>query len=133
MPFGTVWKCNQCGFVIRTSGLWEYFIDEFGLRQKYGHPLPISKAAINAGVRGFSVQWYCSRCRSVRDISVLEFDKPQPGSLGALGAYSFTDTPLQEFEAVCDKCSEKLIDDLENEVCPRCNAGHFIEESRFMS
>jgi rubrerythrin len=133
MPFGTVWKCDKCDYTMRTSGLWEYFIDEFGLRQKYGHPLPTSKAAKNAGVRGFSVQWYCPRCRSVRDVAVIEFDKAQSGSLGALGAYSFTDTPRQEFDPVCDKCGAKLIDNLENEPCPKCNVGHFEEEARFMS
>jgi Zn finger protein HypA/HybF involved in hydrogenase expression len=133
MPFGTVWKCNHCNNSLRTSGLWEFYIDEFGLRQKYGHPFPTSRAAKNAGVQGFSVQWYCSRCRSVRDVSVLEFDKAQPGSLGALGAYMFTNLPYEEFEAICDKCGAKLKDDIEGELCPKCNAGHFQEQARFMS
>lgn len=133
MPFGTVWKCDKCGYQLRTSALWEFYVDEFGLRQKYGHPGPNSEQAKNAGVRGFSVQWYCSRCRSVRDVSVLEFDKAQPGSLGALGTYSFTDKPCQEFEAVCDKCGTKLIDELEGELCPKCGKGKLTEEARFMS
>jgi rubrerythrin len=133
LPFGFIWKCNKCGYSIRTSALWEFYIDEFGLRQKYGHPFPTSRAAKNAGVRGFAVEWYCTACKSVRDVSVIEFDKAQPGSLGALGAYMFTDVPHEEFEPICDKCSGKLTDDIEGKICPKCNVGHFEEEGRFMS
>ena len=133
MPFGTVWKCNNCGYQLRTSALWEFYIDEFGLRQKYGHPGPNSEHAKNAGVMGFTAQWFCPVCRSIRDVVVIEFNRAQPGSLGALGAYSFTNTPRQEFEAVCDKCGTKLIEDLEGELCPKCGKGKFVESARFMS
>jgi hypothetical protein len=134
MPFGYDWKCNNCGYQLRTSALWEFYIDEFGLRQKYGHPCPNSEQAKNAGVMGFSAEWYCPTCRSVRDVVVLEFDKSKSGPLAALMAYyDRPETDHEEFEVICDKCGEKLIDDLENVTCCRCNAGRFQEESRFMS
>ena len=134
MPFGTVWKCYNCGYQLRTSALWKFYIDEFGLRQKYGHPGPNSKQAQNACVMGFTAQWFCPVCRSIRDVIVIEFNQSQNGSLGALMAYyDKPDVQHQEFDAVCDKCGTKLIDDLENMPCSKCNAGHFQEEARFMS
>ena len=134
MPTGFIYKCTNCGYAVTLSGIWEFYIDEFGLRQRYGHPGPKSKAAKNAGVRGFSVQWYCSSCRSVRDVAVIEFNKSQNGPLPALMAYyDRPETEHEEFEAVCDKCGGKLTDDIEGELCPRCNVGHFEESARFMS
>ena len=129
MPFGNIWTCNQCGYSIRTAGLFEYYIDEFGLRQRYGH-LSRSEKAQKAGVRGFSVEWYCSQCKSVRDVSVLEFNDSQNGPLPALMAYY---KEHAEFEPICDKCGGKLTDEIEGELCPKCNKGHFKEDGRFMS
>ena len=134
MPFGTVWKCNHCNYSIRTSALWEFYIDEFGLRQKYGHPGPNSEQAKNAGVMGFTAEWYCPVCRSIHDVVVIEFNQPQNGSLGALMAYyDKPDVQHTEYNPVCDKCGIKLRDDLEGELCPKCGKGKFTEEGRFMS
>ena len=133
MPTGFIYKCNNCGYAVTLSGIWEFYIDEFGLRQKYGH-LSRSAEAQKAGVMGFSVEWYCIRCRSVRDVSVLEFNKPQNGPLPALMAYyDRPETEHEEFEPKCDKCSSKLTDEIAGEICPRCNKGRFVEDGRFMS
>jgi hypothetical protein len=134
MPFGYDWKCNHCNYSIRTSALWEFYIDEFGLRQKYGHPGPNSEQAKNAGVMGFSAEWYCPTCRSVRDVVVIEFNDSQKGPLPALMAYyDRPETEHEEFEVICDKCGGVLRDDIEGELCPKCNVGHFVEDGRFMS
>ena len=33
MPTGFIYKCNNCGYAVTLSGLWEFYIDEFGLRR----------------------------------------------------------------------------------------------------
>jgi ribosomal protein L44E len=133
MPFGFIWKCDKCEYSIRTAGLFEFYIDEFGLRQRYGH-LSRSAEAQKAGVMGFSVEWYCPTCRSVRDVGVIEFNDSQKGPLPALLAYyNRPETQHEEFEAVCDKCGEKLTDEIAGELCPKCNIGRFVEDGWFMS
>ena len=132
MPTGFIYKCNNCSYAVTLSGIWEFYIDEFGLRKKYGH-LGRSAEAKNAGVKGFSVLWYCLTCRSVRDVSVLEFHKSQNGPVSALMAYYDTETEHEEFEPNCDKCGGNLPDEIEGELCPKCNIGHFEESARFMS
>ena len=133
MPFGFIFKCDSCLAEIRVSGLWEYYVDKKGFRQRYGHPGPNSNQAKKAGVKGFTFDGYCPTCREVRDAIVIEFVEPQSGSLGACLAFKNSDVQHQEFDAICDKCGTKLIDDLENELCPKCSAGHFIETARYMS
>jgi transposase-like protein len=133
MPTGFIYKCNNCGYAVTLSGIWEFYIDEFGLRQKYGH-LSRSAEAQKAGVMGFSVEWYCPTCRSVRDVVVIEFNDSQKGPLPALMAYyDRPETEHAEFEPICDKCNSKLTDEIEGEICPKCNVGHFVEYGRFMS
>ena len=133
MPFGFVFKCDNCRAEILVSGLWEYYVDKHGCRQRYGHPGPNSNQAKKAGVKGFTFQGYCPTCREVHEAIVIEFVEPQSGSLGACLAYSNSDVQHKEFAPGCDKCGTTLPDALEGEPCPKCNAGHFIEESRFMS
>ena len=133
MPTGFIYKCTNCGYAVTLSGIWEFYIDEFGLRKRYGH-LARSVEVQKAGVMGFSVEWYCPTCRSVRDVSVLEFSDSQKGPLPALMAYyERPETEHEEFEPICDKCSGELTDEIEGELCPRCNVGHFKEDGRFMS
>ena len=129
MPTGLIYKCTNCGYAVTLSWIWEYYIDEFGLRQRYGH-LSRSIQAQKAGVRGFSVEWYCSTCRSVRDVVVIEFNESQNGPLPALMAYY---EEHAEFEPICDKCGRNLTDEISGEICPKCNIGHFKEDGRFMS
>jgi rubrerythrin len=65
---------------------------------------------------------------------VLEFNESQNGPLLALIAYyERPETEHAEFVAVCDKCGGKLTDEIEGELCPKCNKGHFKEDGRFMS
>lgn len=136
MPFGYDWKCNHCGNQIRTGGLWEFYRDELGLRHPYGHPVPVSKEAIKSGVQGFFGEWYCPKCREVRNIVAVEFVEPKNGSLDACkaGLSDKIEAPKREYEAVCDRCNTPLKDHLDkSDICPKCNTGYFKEYSRFMS
>jgi hypothetical protein len=133
MPFGYDWECRKCHYSIRTGGLWEFYIDEHGLRQPYGHPVPVSEEAIKAGVKGFFGLWYCPKCRQIINKVVIEFDVPIDGSFNANLA-GLEKTGKKEYPAICDKCGSDLIEYLDkHNLCPACNKGHFKQTSRFMS
>jgi rubrerythrin len=133
MPFGNFWTCDNCGYFVRTSGVWEYYIDKHGNRQRYGHPTPNSRAAKKAGVKGFTQEGYCPSCREEKDVIVAKFASPLNGSLEAYLAFDNPDIKHQEFPPVCDKCNTPLKDDLLNLPCPKCGIGKFKESGRFMS
>ena len=114
MPFGNIWTCNQCGHSVRTAGLFKFYRDKNGIRHRCGHPVP-AKADKNYIASGYSCEGYCPQCQQIRDVVVAEFK------------------PRKEFKAVCDVCGTKLIDNLNNVPCPKCNIGHFKEDGRFMS
>jgi len=69
-------ECSNCGYTVRTSGLWEFYRDDSGQRQYYGHPIAKSLEARQRGVNGFSENLYCYKCDEVRDVIVYEFEKP---------------------------------------------------------
>ena len=114
MPFGNIWTCTNCGNSVRTAGLFKFYIDKNGIRHRCGHPIP-SEADKRYGASGYSCEGYCPRCRQIKDVVVAEFN------------------PRREFEAVCDICGEKLLDNLEDLPCPKCGKGVFGESGRFMS
>jgi len=132
MPTGVIYKCNNCGEAVTLSGLFEYYIDESGLRKRlYGH-LNRSDKAKQTGVMGFSVEWYCRKCQKVREAVVVEYSSPRNGPLDACLAYSDPDVEHKYFLAVCDKCGSVLVENLNGLPCP-CGKGKFKESGRFMS
>jgi Zn finger protein HypA/HybF involved in hydrogenase expression len=133
MPFGFIWKCNKCEYSVTTSGLYFYFVDKTGLRKRYGH-LGRSEEAKESGISGFTVEWYCSKCHSLREAVVLQFDHPQNGPVAAFMEYwNNLKSENKDFEIVCPKCGAELFDDLKGFPCPKCEKGKFKEDGRFMS
>jgi hypothetical protein len=106
MPFGYEYQCDHCGLEIRLSGLWEFYRDELGLRHPYGHPFACCEEAERSGVSGFYIEMYCPKCRSVRNIVVIEFDHPKNGSFNANLA-GLVDIHQKQYPAVCDQCGGK--------------------------
>jgi len=132
MPTGVIYKCNNCGEAVTLSGLFEYYIDESGLRKRYGH-LNRSDKAKQTGVMGFSVEWYCRQCQKVREAVVVEFSSPRNGPLDSCLAYSDPAVEHKYFLAVCNKCNSVLVENLNGLPCPKCGIGKFKESGRFMS
>ena len=131
MPTGVIYKCNNCGYAVTLSGLFEYYIDESGLRKRYGH-LGRSAEAKQTGVMGFSVEWYCCKCQKVREAVVVEYCSPRNGPLDSCLAYTNLNVEHKYFLAVCDKCGSVLVEDMDNLPCPKCKVGKFKESVRFM-
>ena len=71
------WKCNACGYIVRTSGPWEFYRDDCGERKPYGHPVARSREARESGIKGLSTCGFCPTCDEVRDVIVREFEKPE--------------------------------------------------------
>lgn len=125
VPFGFIYRCNNCQLSIRVSGLWEFSRTKSGARLKYGHPFAVSKRAARAGVKGLYFEGYCPTCRSVHNAVIVEFSEPQPGSLGACLAYENPDIKHQEFDGTCDTCCTKLIDNLKMNFAPNATLDTF--------
>ena len=131
MPFGYVYQCNNCHFEVTVSSGWEYYIDSNGVRKRYGH-LGRSDEAKQAGVKGFTTEWYCRKCQKVREAVVAEYSSPRNGPLDSCLAYSDPNVGHKDFLAVCGECNSVLIERLENLPCPKCGIGKFKESGRFM-
>ena len=133
MPDGFIWKCNKCEYSVTTSGLYFYYVDKLGKRQRYGH-LGRSEKAKESGINGFTVEWYCSKCQSLREAVVLQFDHPQNGPIAAFMEYwNNLKSENKDFEIVCDKCGSQLFNDLNDLSCPKCGKGKFSKSGNFVS
>jgi rubrerythrin len=119
MPFGNIWTCDQCGYSVRTAGYFKFYIDKNGNRKRCGHPIP---SASDKKAAGYSKEGFCPHCKETKDVVVATFAVPQNSE----GEY-------KEVPAICNVCHATLKDNLEGEICPKCNVGHFKESGRFMS
>jgi Zn finger protein HypA/HybF involved in hydrogenase expression len=129
MGFSTGWRCEECGFELCISGLWEFYRDEMGLRRAYGHPIASSSEAVESGIKGFTTDAYCPECRDIRSVVVSEFEKPKSR---ALEAWKYIKG--YEYKALCDRCGTPLKYRIEeSNVCPNCNKGHFKISHRYIS
>ena len=131
MPTGLIYKCNNCHFEVTVSSGWEYYIDSNGNRKRYGH-LDRSDEAKQAGVKGFTAEWYCRKCQKVTEAIIAEFSSSCNGSLDACLTYSHPGVEHKYFLAVCGECGSVLVENLNGLPCP-CGKGKFKESGRFMS
>jgi len=122
--------CNNCGYKISTSGLWEFYRDDQGNLQDYGHPVPRSREAREKGVYGLYGNFYCPTCDQTQKIICIEAKEP---IYDRFDLWTFSFEPIDEykdsFEIKCPVCNNTqllLEPDEENPVkCPRCKKGNF--------
>ena len=131
MAFGFIYQCNKCSYELTVSSGWEFYIDQNGTRKRSDH-LGRSAEAKQAGVKGFTAEWYCRQCQEVREAVVVEYSSPRNGPLDSCLAYSDPNVERKYFLAVCDKCGSVLVENLNGLPCP-CGKGKFKESGRFMS
>jgi len=118
MATGYEWKCVSCGYLVKTNGPHEFYIDPHGCRQRYGHPVPRSKEAEECGVHGLTMVSYCPSCDANREVVIEEFDPPR-------GFISCWLGPHNIIEPACPECGGELLTKLDGLLCPRCHAGFF--------
>jgi hypothetical protein len=112
------WKCESCSYMVETNGPHEFYIASHGQRQRYGHPLPRSKEAEEAGVAGLTVVAYCPVCDEAHEVVIEEFDPPRNFITCWLGAHNL-------IEPTCPECGSTILTELPGLPCPRCPNGVF--------
>ena len=112
------WKCESCGYVVETNGPHEFYIDAQGHRQRYGHPVPRSAEAEQAGVSGLTTVAYCPVCDELHEVVIEEFAPPRNFITCWLGAHNL-------IEPTCPECGSILLEALPDVPCPRCPNGKF--------
>jgi uncharacterized protein YbaR (Trm112 family) len=135
MGAGFAWTCDHCGHSVRTSGPWEFYRDREGRRKPYGHPVPISQEAKDAGVSGLSGELYCPNCDEVFDVIRVEFKRPTSNP------WSKDNEPTDEFKGkdrvTCPRCRVSLLIAApgpgEKIACPRCKVGTFLVSMPWIS
>lgn len=153
MPIDYSHKCNKCGYSVITSAEWEFYRDSEGKRKGYGHPIPASLEAAEAGIYGYDATVYCSNCDQTFNIILREYKKPyfekKRGFLWTLYFFDFLprfmgrirktaelkDEYKKEGAVKCPKCgnvklvqSEVFLNDIRIVICPRCKEGKLIPQ-----
>jgi hypothetical protein len=123
--------CDGCGYRVRTSGPWEFYRDDEGRVRDYGHPAPVSKEAIEAGIHGLMGRHYCPRCDKVSRVIVVEFVEPYRGR-GSVWLEGAAVKPEYKREGAvkCPRCGaiELILEPAEEggPPCPRCRGGTLV-------
>ncbi len=131
-------RCDRCGYVVTTSGPWEFYRDAEGQRKPYGHPVPMSREALEQGIAGLSANLYCVHCDKVFDLIVVEFKTP---ARDALSVWAGNCEPQEVFKkegaVKCPECGATALllegDENPQKTCPRCKAGTLISQREWIS
>ena len=128
MGTGYFHHCSHCSFSLSTSGPWEFYRDEEGNRQAYGHPIPLSPEAEERGIWGYSAEIYCLQCMELQETILVEWGDPRE-----------EDFPLQEIPdtpPTCPICQSKkvIFEASRRELpCPQCKKGTLKGEVEWIS
>ncbi len=68
-------RCMSCDFRANISEFIEFYVDKKGRIQIYGHPLPVSEEAVEAGIAGFLNDYFCPKCGHVTSIPSFVSEK----------------------------------------------------------
>jgi Zn finger protein HypA/HybF involved in hydrogenase expression len=118
------WKCNNCDNELETGGSYEYYIDDYGNRQFYGHPGASSEDARKHGVYGLTETRYCPTCKQIRNEISATYKSPvidggsEGSHWGSEGTY--------DWNPKCSICNTVLKEEIDDSyICPKCNKGTF--------
>ena len=125
--------CDTCGYGFESSGLHEFYRDSSGDLKDYGHPLPSSKEAKEAGGLGLYARAWCMTCDKHVGVIVREFEHPlgPDDSVWARRA-----VPDKQVAVVCPACgdSNPVMGDTPLGMdfpCPKCGGTIHVEKVRW--
>ena len=141
---GTVFehRCTFCDYRFETSGLWEFYRDDDGHIQPYGHPVAASREARERGVYGLRGTVYCPSCDAVVDVVLEEYKRPhKTPDLDSPSVWLSFPERLDEYKTgelpECPTCGDKnLVLGDEPQVglrCPRCQMGRIVARATRVS
>jgi hypothetical protein len=121
-------ECNVCKAKREPSGPWEFFRNQDGEMEDYGHPEPKSKEAEEAGIHGFYAEMYCMHCGDLRNVILEEYEQPVNSALELLtGDKQPTIKYRNEDDPACPVCSKRGLvlrpEPLADIPCPQCDDG----------
>jgi hypothetical protein len=127
------YSCDKCGRTYNTSGPWEFYRDKKGQIKQYGHPVPCSKEAEEAGVQGLTANVLCLDCgRESRGLVLCEYQSPVKDEykFRMWGGMVKLKKGTEEKDPQCPGCgSPKILlspspDRRRKVKCPSCKKGH---------
>jgi hypothetical protein len=133
----TFWhhQCDACGYEFDTSGPHGFYRDRAGRLADFGHPLPSSREAAEAGVAGFYGRMWCLQHDVNVEVVIREFCEPADRFAGIWmpGAH-----PEKRVMIACPSCGddEPVMGDRPlgpGIRCPKCVGGRIGCEVRMVS
>ena len=126
-------RCNKCHYEVKTSGPHEFYRDENGQIQWYGHPGPVSEVARKVGVHGLEHTCYCPKCDKTFSHIALEFPSPVIVEQGDSPWFHLNEGKANYNPPKCPDCGNTEIVFNESGVsCPRCSKGKLIRRRDIM-
>ena len=133
----TFWhhRCDTCGYTFDTSGSHEFYRDKDGWLADFGHPLPSSPEAAEAGVAGFYGRMWCLQHDVNVEVVMREFCEPVDRFAGI---WTSGKHPEKHVIIACPICGdvEPVMGDrpFGPEIqCPKCVGGAIESEVNMMS
>jgi hypothetical protein len=127
MPEVYVHTCNSCGYQIATTGGWEFSRNTDSEVVRLKHPVESEKTEIY----GLCADMYCIDCKSIRDIILVEFKKPECDTfLVWSGRCEVKDEYKNVINPRCNVCggNNLILTGEENKkvLCPQCEKSYLI-------
>lgn len=132
-------KCKNCSFDVKTDGPWEFYRDNDGKMQDYGHPCPVSDEASEHGIGGLYANMFCPRCGQISKVVLVEYEIPVKSAFELwLKADGDIDEYLEENPLKCERCgcNELMLEPPEEDEqmnCPECKEGLLTGDLEWVS
>lgn len=124
------YQCDQCDYIINTSGPWEFYRDTAGRMRPYGHPVPRSETARKRGIKGLRAEMYCVHCDKTYKIILYEKSRREMRVFSDIWSlWRQAKGSNAEREVKCPGCGRDdmllKLGNIREVFCPRCKRGQF--------
>lgn len=123
MPYVYVYECSNCRFDAEITVCREFRREPDGTRADYHYPDPDLLEWPPRRVSGIWSRLWCSRCRAVRPLVVVELEEPAEHPVQAFLAAEARGLTGME-AGPCPECGHELELSPEGTPCPGCETGH---------
>lgn len=129
MPYVYLYQCDACSFDVEITICREFRKESDGTRVDYEYPSPDLYEWPPRRVSGIWSHLWCSGCRSVQSLVLVELDQPAEHPVQAFLAAEARGLDGTE-TGPCPTCGQALTADIEGFACGQCPSGvlHCIGE-----